>query len=142
MNVTRRRLLAAGVTTGAASLAGCSGGCVQGLPIVGTNMPNDGEVAVGPVESIPADATVIEFSSLPKAERSLLRTAIEDGVARACMSDESESAEALRSFASRTSVESSYLSHEGDYYGLWVRITDVVSASTADPPEGDENPCC
>lgn len=141
MNFTRREFLAAGAATGAVSLAGCSGSCLQGLPIVGTNMPHDGAIATDRVDSLTEGATIIEFSELPKAEQSLLRTAVEKGVARACMTDESERGDALGSFSGRTSGES-YLSFEGDHYGLWVRTTDVISASTADPPDGDANPCC
>lgn len=105
-------------------------------------MPNDGEVAAEPAESVPGGATVLVHADLPAAEQSLLRTAVEEGVARACMDGGSERADALRSVADRVSVESSYLAYDGDRYALWVRVTDVVHAGTADPPEGDADPCC
>ncbi|MFB6130008.1 MAG: hypothetical protein ABEJ28_04200 [Salinigranum sp.] len=142
MELTRRRLLSVGGTTGLAALAGCSGGCVRGLPFVGSGMPNDGEVATDPVDAVPEDATTIDLATLPDPERSLLRTAVEDGVARVCTTDGGDRADALRSFADRVSPESSYLAAGGDHYGLWVRIEDMVFAGTADPPEGDGNPCC
>lgn len=141
MNFTRRQLLTAGATTGAVSLAGCTGGC-GGLPIFGTSMPHDGVIATDPVKSVSEDATIIEFPDLPISEQSLLREAVENGVARACLRDENERADTLYSFSNRVSGESTYLRYEGDYYGLWVRTTDVVSAGSASPPDGDANPCC
>ena len=39
-------------------------------------------------------------------------------------------------------AESADLAYGGDRYALWVRITDVVHAGTAEPPEGDVDPCC
>jgi len=53
-----------------------------------------------------------------------------------------ERADALRSIADRVTPESAYLAYGGDRYALWVRITDVVHAGTAEPPEGDVDPCC
>jgi len=105
-------------------------------------MPRDGELAVTPVDAVPDEATVIPFSELSDAERSLLETAVEDGPVRACMSDEHGRADALQSFSNRVGEPSSYLRYRGQYYGLWVRITDVVSAGTADPPGTDADPCC
>lgn len=135
MTISRRRLLAAGMATGFALAAGCSGRCGSGLP-------NDGVVATDRTGSVPADATVVEFAKLPPAEQSLLREAVEDGAVRVCMTDQGDRAAAIRSFGERLPVDSSYLTVEGDQYALYVRVEDVVYASTADPPEGDENPCC
>ncbi|WP_158057757.1 fimbrial protein [Halorussus halophilus] len=141
MKLTRRQLLTSGATTGAVSLAGCTGGC-GGIPFVGANMPHDGVLATETANSVPEEATSIEFSQLPAQEQSLVRTAVEEGVARACMRDDTESTEALSSFADRVTPESSSLRYEGEYYLLYVRIEDMVFAGSADPPEGDANPCC
>lgn len=140
--LTRRRLLAIGTAVGSTALAGCVGGCGQGLPFLGTGMPHDGEIAVEHVDAVPEQATTIDFSELPDAEQSLLRTAIKEGVARACMDDSGQEADALRSFANRTNGESSYLAHGSDRYALWVRVTDVVYGGTASPPESGDDPCC
>ena len=105
-------------------------------------MPHDGEVAVEPADSVPAGATVIELGDLPRRERALLRTAIEDGVARACMNEDGPRSGALRSFADRLTAGSSYLGFRAERYGLWVRIEDTVRAGTADPPPAGSDPCC
>lgn len=142
-SLTRRRLLVLGTTIGSTALAGCLGGCSQGLPFLGTSMPHDGEIAVERTDTVPEQATIISFSELPEAEQSLLRTAIEEGVVRACMDDSGENADALQSFANRMNGESSYLAHESDHYALWVRVEDMVfAAGTASAPESDANPCC
>lgn len=70
-----------------------------------------------------------------------MATAVDTGVVRACMSRETDRSAALNSFADRLDPET-YLADGEERYGLWVRITDVVYAGTADPPEGDANPCC
>lgn len=143
MNFERRELLAVVATAGGATLAGCTGNCGPEIPFFGSGMPNDGELAVGPAGSIPQDATVVAFSDLPSAERSLVETAVREGVARACMGEETERTEALRSFGDRMDGGmSTYLDYDGDRYGLWVRITDVVYSNTADPPADDADPCC
>jgi hypothetical protein len=139
-SVSRRRLLAAAGTAGTAALAGCTGGCGD-LPFVGTGMPSDGEIATEPVASVPEEATVLALAELPDEERSLLRTALDTGAVRACMSRDTDRSAALNSFANRLDTET-YLADGQQRYGLWVRITDVVYASTAGAPEGDANPCC
>ena len=135
---SRRRLLAVSAAVGTAALAGCSSGCGGGsIPFVGADMPQDGEVATERVESVPAGAATVEFSALPEAERTLLRTAVEGGRVRVCVAEESVRADALRSFANRLETPSSYLRYEERRYGLWVRVTDVVYADTASPPAAE-----
>lgn len=141
MTLHRRELLAAATATSAAALAGCIGGCGLGFP-PGADQPHDGEIAVDPVDSVPGDGSVVELADLPEAERSLLRMAISEGVVRACMDGDGEKrADALRSFAGRTGRET-HLGDGSDRYALWVRVTDIVHATTADPPSDDGNPCC
>ena len=140
--LTRRRLLSIGTAVGSTALAGCIGGCNQGLPFLGTGMPHDGEIAVERVDTVPEQATIIDFSALPDAEQSLLRTAIKESVVRVCLDDSGEQADALRSFANRIDGASAYLAYESNRYALWVRVEDMVVAGTASPPEGDEDPCC
>lgn len=140
--LTRRRLLVIGTTVGSTALAGCTGSCTQGLPFLGTGMPHDGEIAVERVDTVPEQAILIDFSELPESEQSLLRTAITEGVARACMDDRGQKADALQSFANRLNGQSPYLVHESDHYALWVRVEDMVSSGTASPPESGEDLCC
>lgn len=141
MNVTRRRLLAAGAMIGTVTLPGCSNEC--GLPFFGTSASHEGVIAVELTDSIPAEATVVEFSEVSSSEQSLLRTAISDGAVKVCTKNEGERTDALYSFADRLDIHTSYLSYEDEYYALLVGIEDVGYAATAedvDVPKG--NPCC
>jgi len=140
MPSTRRRLLAATGALGATALAGCTGPCSD-VPFLGPDMPHDGVVAASPVGSVPDDADVVALANLPSAERALVRQAIDGGAVRACMDDETERTRAMESFADRVAVES-YLADGDDDYALWVRLTDVVYAGTADSPDGNPDPCC
>ncbi|PSQ60377.1 hypothetical protein BRD18_01125 [Halobacteriales archaeon SW_7_71_33] len=142
MNLTRRRLLAATAATGTAALAGCTGECGPRVPFVETGRPRDGEIGVERVasESVPDEATVVRFSELSAEERGLLATAVETGGVAVCL-DDGRRAEALRSFADRLVIES-YLRRDDAFYGLYVRLTDVVSTATAAPPETESDPCC
>jgi len=139
MTLSRLRLLGA-AAAGTAALAGCTGGCTD-VPFPGTGMPSDGVVATEPAGSVPEEATVVALADLPDDERSLVSGAVDTGVARACMSRETDRSAALGSFANRLDVES-YLADCEERYGLWVRTSDVVYAGTADAPEGDADPCC
>ena len=139
MPFTRRQVLAAGATTGFAAIAGCSADC----GFFGRRMSNAGEIAVDSMEFVPADATIVEFSQLPKPERELLRKAIKSGGVQMCMDSEGEQTNALYSFGERTRDNDSYLSYKDRYYGLYVGITDQLYVATAgefDYPDG--NPCC
>lgn len=142
MELTRRRLLATATVAGAGALAGCTGGCRGSIPFVDPGIPADGELATEPVGSTPPDATVVEFVSLPDPERALVRTAVEEGVVRTCMTRSGGRADALRSFADRSTVPSTYLAYDGARYGLWLRIEDTLRASTADSPPDGADPCC
>jgi len=117
---TRRRALAA--TAGVATLA--LAGCLD-------RMPHDGEIATEPASETDAtatDASLVHYAALPDAERDVVATALDDGVYHACSVPDT-----LDSFADRLTPRT-YLERDGDYYGLWVRITDTVAADTADPP--------
>lgn len=140
---TRRRALLASATLGASSLAGCLGGCGDG-GLFGPDMPHDGEIATDPPTTPPEGATLVDFSALPPVEQSLARTAVEEGIVRVCLSDDTDRAAALESFSNRVTIESSYLAYDGAHYPLWVRTTDTVNAGTASAETGgdDENPCC
>jgi len=105
-------------------------------------MPSDGELATERTGSVPEGATVIPVPELPAPERSLVRTAIEEGVVRVCMDHGGERADALRSVADRVTAANTYLAADGHRYAVWLRITDLVYAGTASPPEGDADPCC
>jgi hypothetical protein len=139
MTLSRRGLLGA-AAAGTAALAGCTGGCTD-VPFLGTGMPSDGVIATEPVGSVPEQGSVVALAGLPDDERSLLRTAVDTGVVRACMSRETDRSAALGSFATRLDVDS-YLADGEERYGLWVRTSDQVYAGTADPLEEDANPCC
>lgn len=106
-------------------------------------MSHDGTIAVDSTESVPGDATVVQFSQLSKSEQELLRAAIENGAVQICVDDEGERADAIYAFGNRTTGNESYLSYKGKYYGLYVAITDqtyVATAEDIDLPDG--NPCC
>jgi hypothetical protein len=139
MALTRRGLLAA-AAAGTAALAGCTGGCTD-VPFVGTGMPSDGVIATEPVGSVPDEGTVLALAELPDDEQSLVATAVDTGIVRACMSRETDRSAALGSFATRLDPEA-HLAAGEQRYGLWVRTSDVVYASTADAPAGDADPCC
>ncbi len=119
-----RRTLLTVLTTTALPLAGCAGG------------PRDALVSAG--ESEPSEDTpALRVSDLPEKERSIARTAIEDGVYHACPELPPE----LRSLAGRfDGPDDAYLRYDGRTYGLWIRIEDTVWAGTADPPA--ETPSC
>ena len=78
----------------------------------------------------------VSYDELPRAERQIARTAVEEGLYHACP----ELPEALRPFADRFDGPDAYLGYRGTTYALWIRITDVVFVSTASPPE--EDPSC
>jgi hypothetical protein len=141
MSLDRRRFLAAGAGAASALTAGCSGQLTQCVPLLGSDMPQDAAIAVTPVDSLPDDAETVAMADLSDSERDLLRTAIEEGVVRACMRDDTDRTETFRDFAGRVGVET-YLADGTDRYGLWVRITDQIFAGTGDSPEGDASPCC
>ncbi len=82
----------------------------------------------------------MRFSELPDDERSLLRTAIEEDGVAVCL-DDGTRAGVLRSFADRVSADT-HLGTDAETHGLWVRLTDVVGASTAASPSVADRPCC
>ncbi len=135
MKVTCRRVLATVATAGAGIVvfAANSDGCGQAIPFFESAWPHDGEIGVSPVKLIPENTTVIVFSKFPDSEQSLLQTAADTGSVRVCLAKRDEQADVLRSFANRVSGDT-YLRYEGGYYGLWVRVEDMVVSSTADPP--------
>ncbi|MFB6079031.1 MAG: hypothetical protein ABEJ80_08650 [Halarchaeum sp.] len=121
MPSTRRRALAATVTVATAALAGCL-----------DRMPHDGEIATEPAsetDATAADASLVHYADLSAEERDVVATAISDGVYHAC-----SDLDTLSSLAGRLTPRT-YLERDGDYYGLWVRVTDTVAADTADPPD-------
>ncbi|MWG33610.1 hypothetical protein [Halomarina oriensis] len=139
--MNRRSLLASLSLAPASMLAGCSGSCSQGF--FGTSMPHDGEIAVERTDTVPEQATIIQFSELPDAEQSILQTAVEDGVVRACLDDDDEKTSAMRSFSNRMKGEETYLVYNTNHYALGVRMADEVYGSgTAPLPESDVDPCC
>jgi hypothetical protein len=114
--VRRRQLLA---LAGALPLAGCLGG-------------TDGDAVVRAQPSSAFDtSTPVVFDDLPAEERAIVRTAVDDGFYHACP----ELPGAVRSFAGRLDSEAPSLEYDGDRYGLYVRVEDLVYADTADPPE-------
>ena len=120
----RRRVLA---LLGVSSLpfAGC----------LGSGMPHDAVVRAVRDSQSEREASV-SYDELPRAERQIARTAVEEGLYHACP----ELPEALRSFTDRFDGPDAYLGHRGTTYALWIRITDMVFVSTASPPE--EEPSC
>lgn len=130
MSLNRRAVLTR-LTAGVAvptALAGCLGG-----------MPHDAVVKLDPA-SPPADAespTDVVYADLPPAEQRIVRTAVEEGMYHACP----ELPSVVRSFADRIDEPGeSYLTYQGETYGMWVRITDLIYATTASPPENE--PSC
>lgn len=132
METSRRQFLGATTAVGAAALSGCAdfvGPC--GVSLGG--MPEDATVAVEPLAAAPDDGHRIAFAELTEPEQALLSQAIADGSVRLCPTDGSERADALSRFGDRVQQES-YLVRDGDPYGLWVRVQDVILAGTAEPP--------
>ncbi|GGL60581.1 hypothetical protein GCM10009039_18550 [Halocalculus aciditolerans] len=103
-------------------------GCVDG-------MPHDAVVATEPTsepDTSTDGVTVVHYADLPADERAIVDDALEDGVHHTCGIPP-----ALHDFADRVSQKSS-LERNGDYYGLWVRISDVIHAHTAAPPNAPD----
>lgn len=127
---SRRRILATAGGVAATALAGC----------LGTGMPHDAEITTRRVADIDAGSdgvSVLHYADLPTAEQRIVDDALADGVYHACP----DLPNAIRSFASRTgSSNDTYLEHGGGHYGLWVRVEDLVYASTASPPD-DRRSC-
>lgn len=119
--VYRRRLLA---LAGAATLT--LGGCLD-------TMSDD---AVVTAEAKPASPDTIDvfYDELPPDEQAIVRTAVHEDFYHACP----ELPHAVQSFADRVGDGGdTYLEYQAQTYGLWVRITDLVYAATASPPEKD-----
>lgn len=140
MGLTRRRVLGTAGVLGAVTVAGCSR-----VPILGSDMQQDGELGAHETPDPGADAAVVSFADLPSAERALLDDVIRAGVVRICMRGGGERADALRSFAHRLPATDSYLDREGTSYALSVRVEDQVYAATTDGSATGEdrppNPC-
>ena len=121
----RRRVLALfGVS--ALPFAGC----------LGSGMPHDAVVRA--VRDSRSNREIsVSYDTLPRTEQQIARTAVEEGLYHACP----QLPEAVRSFADRFSEpDNAYLGYRGRTYALWIRITDLVSASTASSPERE--PSC
>ena len=93
-------------------------------------MPKDAVVRAERASAPDGPATV-SLGDLPAEERTIVRTAIEEGLSHACP----DLPESVRSFAGRLDSEEPSLGYDGERYGLWVRIEDLVYADTASPPE-------
>ncbi|MFC6974935.1 hypothetical protein ACFQL1_09985 [Halomicroarcula sp. GCM10025709] len=141
MSLDRRQFLAAGAGAASALTAGCAGRLTQCVPFGGDGLPHDAALAVTPVDSVPDDADTVALADFAEREREMLRTAIDEGVVRACMREETDRTAALDGIADAVGVDT-YLTDGSDAYGLWVRITDQVFAASGDPPEDDASPCC
>ena len=120
----RRRVLALFVVS-ALPFAGC----------LGSGMPHDAVVRAVRNSRSEREPSV-SYDGLPRAERQIARTAVEEELYHACP----ELPAALRSFADRFDGPDAYLAYRGTAYALWIRIADVVFVSTASPPE--EEPSC
>lgn len=124
---SRRTVLAAVAGAGTAALAGCS---------VLDGMPDGAAVAVGAPDPTPGpDPAVVAWTDLTDPERDLLERAF-DGGHRTC----DGVPDAADRFADRVESPETYLRRDGDLYGLWLAVTDVVLAGTTDPPEGSCGP--
>ena len=103
---------------------------------LGSGMPHDAVVRAVR-DSRSERETSVSYDALPRAEQQIARTAVEEGLYHACP----QLPEAVRSFADRFSEpDNAYLGYRGTTYALWIRITDLVSASTASSPERE--PSC
>ena len=111
----RRHLLA---LLGTVPLAGCTGSSKDA--VVRTEQ-----------KSPPADAVIVEFNELPDEEQAIIQTAIDEKFYHACPPPP----EAVHSFASRVNSGDPYLTHQNTQYGLWVRISDQVYATSASSPD-------
>lgn len=99
-------------------------------------MPKDAVVRAVQNSQPEEDASVL-YMDLPKAERTIVDTAIEEDFYHACP----KLPKAVRSFTHRvTESKTPYLGYQGKTYGLWVRVEDKVYSMTADPPE--KTPSC
>lgn len=117
----RRQFLAL-VSVSSVGLSGCLGGGLAEDALVRAVQ-----------ESAPESDVDVRYEELPPAEQEIARTAVEEPYYHACP----DLPDALRSFAQRFRSERAFLEYQNETYALWIRIQDVVSASTADPPEDD-----
>ncbi|WP_262174598.1 hypothetical protein [Haloarcula laminariae] len=115
----RRQVLA---LFGTASLAGCTG------------MASDGTIKTEQ-KSPSGESVIVLFDELPAEEQNIVQTAIDENFYHACP----ELPDAMHSFAERMGSEDTYLTYQGNQYGLWVRIADQVYAMSASPPENTPN---
>jgi hypothetical protein len=111
----RRQLLA---LAGALPLAGCLCG-----------MSKDAVVRADRASAPDGPATV-SLDELPSEEQTIVRTAIDEGLYHACP----DLPEPVRSFAGRLDSEEPSLGYDGERYGLYVRVEDLVYADTASSP--------
>ncbi|WP_147435893.1 hypothetical protein [Haloarcula sp. Atlit-47R] len=111
---------------GASALA--TSGCL------GSGMADDAVVRTVPA-SQSHDDTAVQYDTLSENEQEIVQKAVEEEFYHACP----ELPDAIHSFANRFE-DSAYLRYQDTTYALWIRITDMVFASTASPPEND--PSC
>lgn len=121
----RRQLLGLlGVST--VSVSGC----------LGSGMPDDAVIRAVSDTQASTEETV-QYRDLPEDEQNVAETAVNEEFYHVCP----EIPDAVQSFANRfDDPDSAYLTYQDSVYALWIRITDVVLASTASSP--DANPSC
>ncbi len=96
-----------------------------------TETATDTPATVGD-DSPERDQQVIAYTDLADHEKQLVEKGLDGG--HITCEDVPESA---NDFSDRLETQYVYLEYEGDRYGVYLAITDVVYASTTDPPEGD-----
>lgn len=124
---SRRDVLAGAGTISVTALAGCS--ALDG-------MPHGITIAVGDPDPTPNPADeseqVLRYGDLSTPEQTLVRKGL-DGGYRTC----EDVPDAANDLTERIDAENVYLDRRGERYGLWLTITDLVYASTTDPPDGE-----
>ena len=124
---SRRDVLASTATLSVAALAGCT--ALDG-------MPKGITIAVGPPDETPSPdggkPQLLRYGDLSPPEQTLVEKGL-DGSYRTC----DEVPDAANDLAGRIDAPDVYLRYEGTRYGLWLTVTDLVHASTTDPPSGD-----
>lgn len=85
---------------------------------------------------------VLDFSELSEEQKEVMRTALEEGVYHVCNYTNAFTLESLADRIVQLPSSDRYVRYNGSYYGVWLRISDEVSAATASSPSESELKGC